>query len=768
MGCCESKAPKSVDQYHVGLLPEAVEQIPDESVKAAFCKFQEDNWKGVETIQNDDDDIMTFLLKSEHDGQTHCCFHCCCCCGIFSKAVKVKHDGHEKSYGQTGCCACLVPETCNCCSGLSYLAILRGHQDPRELSHRRFWSIDYTTAKGQVKDCCGISCPTCFGFCPIVGMTTGFCWSPCHAKKMRMIALGFSEEEIQCAGWFCCSSTDWNPSRTKGKYMCFQEYEDRTFIKPALWCKGFTDMCPEAMLNVEVCTYPGLSMSSSQLYFLDTRDLKPDPQYAQEHRLVHHIDQLESLLGHVASTTSDPHTHTAKRCLHAYTSCLKKAQSPVLIYQMKTHAQHFKGEFWPMMQGRHKENNVFKMAHRVVERKSYIIKVTKKFFEGGKGMRDKQLVVDYKLPTQLIMGDIVNKKDDAYRGVNKKAGNKKDDTDYKLPRQLVMGEIVNQKDDADRRVSQKAAIKKDDADRGVSKKAVNKGDDEDRRVTKKGGNKDDEDRGVSKKAVKKKDDEDRGVNKKAVRKDDADRGVTRKAVRKDDADRGVSKKGGNKKDDADREVSKKGGNKKDDADRGVNQKAVKKKDDADRGVNQKSVKKKDDADSEVNKKAVNKSGVNKGGVNQNGVNKSGVNLSGVIQSGVNKSGVNLSGVNQSGVNKKGVNKKGVNKKDKTDSEESEDDDDDFEESEDDDDDFEESRDDDDDPDEEKDDDADSDEEKDDDADSDEEKDDDADSDEEKDDDEDSGKEDDDDEGEEKDGDADSDEEKENHSGPGES
>ena len=110
-------------------------------------------------------------------------------------------------------------------------------------------------------------------------MTKGTCCSPCNAKTMRMIALGFSEEEIQCAGWICCSSTDWTASPTKGKYVCCQEYEDKKFIKPALWCKICTDLCPEMMLNVEVCTFPGLSMSSSQTYFLDTQDLKPDPKF---------------------------------------------------------------------------------------------------------------------------------------------------------------------------------------------------------------------------------------------------------------------------------------------------------------------------------------------------------------------------------------------------------------------------------------------------------------------------------------------------------
>ena len=84
----------------------------------------------------------------------------------------------------------------------------------------------------------------------------------------------------------------------------------------------------------------------------------------------------------------------------------------MLIYQIKTHAEQSKDEFWPMMQGRHKENSVFKMAHRLVERKSYIIKVTKKFYEGGRGMRNKNLVVNYgEIPKQQVMGEIVNKED---------------------------------------------------------------------------------------------------------------------------------------------------------------------------------------------------------------------------------------------------------------------------------------------------------------------------------------------------------------------
>ena len=448
MGGCGSK-PKPVDQYHVGLTPKAVENIPDESIRAAFRELQKD--EGIEIIQKDDENMMTFLVKSESNGQTSRCLHCCCCCGIFSKALIVNHGDEDHRYGEDGCCAWLVPETCNCCSGLSYLTILRGHHDPRALSHRRFWSIDYSTAKGQVQDCCGISCPTCYGFCPIVGMTQGFCWSPCNAKKMRMIALGFSEEEIQCAGWICCSSTDWNTSQTKGKYMCCQEYEDKKFIKPALWCKICTDVCPETMLNVEVCTFPGLSMSSSQSYFLDTRDLKPDPKFEEENKHIHFVEQLEKILGHVERhmPVSEPHMHFSRRLLHSYTSCLQKAHSSPLIYQMKTHAQQSKDEFWPKMQGRHKENTVFKMAHRLVQRKSYVIKVTKNFFEGGKGMRDKKLVVDYKLPRQLIMGDNVNEKDDADRWVNKKGVNEKDDADSEENKDGDADPEENKDDDAD-------------------------------------------------------------------------------------------------------------------------------------------------------------------------------------------------------------------------------------------------------------------------------------------------------------------------------
>ena len=78
---------------------------------------------------------------------------------------------------------------------------------------------------------------------------------------------------------------------------------------------------------------------------------------------------------------------------------------------MKTQAANLNDEFWPMMQGCHKENSVFKMAHRLVQRKSYIIKVTKKLYEGGKeGMQDKKLVVNYyEVPSQQTMADIINK-----------------------------------------------------------------------------------------------------------------------------------------------------------------------------------------------------------------------------------------------------------------------------------------------------------------------------------------------------------------------
>ena len=154
-------------------------------------------------------------------------------------------------------------------------------------------------------------------------------------------------------------------------------------------------------------------MSSSHYYFLDTRDLKPDPKFAEENKHIVMIDRLESMLGHVEShmPVSEPHMHFSRRLIHSYSSCLKKAQSSQLIHQMKTHAVNANDEFWPMMQGRHKENSVFKMAHRLVQRKSYIIKVTKKLYEGGKeGMQDKKLVVNYyEVPSQQTMADIINK-----------------------------------------------------------------------------------------------------------------------------------------------------------------------------------------------------------------------------------------------------------------------------------------------------------------------------------------------------------------------
>ena len=68
MGGCCSKQPKPVDQYHVGLTSDAVDKIPDESIKASFRELQED--EGIQIIQQDDEDIMTLLLDSELGGQS--------------------------------------------------------------------------------------------------------------------------------------------------------------------------------------------------------------------------------------------------------------------------------------------------------------------------------------------------------------------------------------------------------------------------------------------------------------------------------------------------------------------------------------------------------------------------------------------------------------------------------------------------------------------------------------------------------------------------
>ena len=52
MGGCGSKPPKPVDEYHVGLTSDAVDKIPDESIKASFRELQED--EGIQIIQQDD------------------------------------------------------------------------------------------------------------------------------------------------------------------------------------------------------------------------------------------------------------------------------------------------------------------------------------------------------------------------------------------------------------------------------------------------------------------------------------------------------------------------------------------------------------------------------------------------------------------------------------------------------------------------------------------------------------------------------------------
>ena len=421
MGGCGSKSSKTAEQYHVGLHSDVIRTL-ENSIQNDFVKMiglsleelktletNSESGKGIIKIQQDDNAILEYLFNNKDDGWGNNCLECCCCCGIFSRGYDVKEDGVKPNEEKDGCCLWLVPECCSCCSGLTSLVVLRGHHNPRKLSHRNVWSITFSDAKKQQN--CNFDCPTCFGFCPIVGMTQGTICSPCNAKKMRMLALGFSEDEIKCSGWICCSSTDWTPSPTKGKYSCFQGYEDKTYIKPALWCKSSTEMCPEAMLNVEVCTFPGLSMSSSHYYFLDTRDLKPDPDFADKNKLIHFIDKLETMLGHVENQMpiSDPHMHCSRRLLHSYSSCLKKAQSSVLIDQMKDHAEKRNKEFWPGMQGRHKENTLFKMAHRLINGKSYIVKVTKNFYEAGNpGMRNIKLVIEYdkacdQIPTQQTM-----------------------------------------------------------------------------------------------------------------------------------------------------------------------------------------------------------------------------------------------------------------------------------------------------------------------------------------------------------------------------
>jgi hypothetical protein len=360
MGCCSSKAPRSDDDRHVGL-----KTIKDDTGN------EKENPNFEPEVQKDDE-VMKEYIDQEKRGS--CMLQVCCCGGFFDSCF-------------------------DCCKTCGQLAVLHGHH-PRELAHRKPWAMGFEEAKKEVEEGNGCFHFTCFGCCPITAIIKGAIFSSCYAKKMRLLALGVDAEKTDM--WFgsfcCCGEQDLK------EYECCQGYQDNFFLKPAKYCKCFTSNCPELSLNMEVWLFPGSSMDGTVQYLMDTRDVKPDPAFAKFNAFIHELENLKSSIEHIGSSfpAAKIGTQPLSRTISLYANCLKKSEIAIVALQVEKHVQQ-EAFYVPNLKGRHQtDNTLTKMAHRVVNKKSYIVKVPKKYFVPG--MRNDPLECKYpELPAQQKM-----------------------------------------------------------------------------------------------------------------------------------------------------------------------------------------------------------------------------------------------------------------------------------------------------------------------------------------------------------------------------
>jgi hypothetical protein len=347
---CKSKKPKADEYHHVGL-----ELIGKKEKRKNSC-FSE-------KVRNDDKTMIDFINKETEDkvkGSICCCYGCC---------------------SKDGSCFDYVPKCfSNCCIVCEQISVLRSH-DPRELSHRNSWLLGFNAARKEIEKedriCCLMCCPNC-SCCPIAAMIQGTVFSSCIAKRMRLAVLSNEKNPVQveCSGWIGCSSAKVD------NYTCCQGYQDRVFIKPGATLKCCTDMCPELCLNLEVCLFPGSSMDGSMQYMMDTRDVKPDPEFEKFNAVIHQVERMKSLITHVGKSfpVAIVGTEPAARCLGLYANCLKKSEIAIVARQLERQQENVDGVYDPKMQGRHIENTVTKMSHRRVSGKSYLVKKPSRFY----------------------------------------------------------------------------------------------------------------------------------------------------------------------------------------------------------------------------------------------------------------------------------------------------------------------------------------------------------------------------------------------------
>ena len=348
--CCSKNEPKTDEDYHVGL-------------KTIGKQGERENPHFKEKVAQDDAIIYQYLKTEIRDS---CANSICCCYGIFS---------------EVGSCHACIPSCCiSCCNTCHQLAVLHGH-DPRELSHRNSWVLGFEEASKDAKLFCFCfsCCSCCPDSCPIAAIIEGTLFSPCYAKKMRLLALAEDSNPVEIdwiCGWFGCSS------KKLENYTCCQGYQDRVFIKPGEQLKSCTDSCPELSLNVEACLFPGSSMDSTVQFMMDTRDVKPDPQFAEFNSFIDDIEKTKSLISHIGS--SNPAalgaTEPVARCLGLYANCLKKSVIAIVVRQVAAEQGKTGGFYDAGMQGRHLENTLTKMSHRVVAKKAYVVKKPLKFY----------------------------------------------------------------------------------------------------------------------------------------------------------------------------------------------------------------------------------------------------------------------------------------------------------------------------------------------------------------------------------------------------
>ena len=200
------------------------------------------------------------------------------------------------------------------------------------------------------------------------------------------------------------------PSRVRNdqsslKNLDPQGYQDRVFFKPSTQlscCSG-----SELALNLEVCLFPGASIDGSIQYMLDTRDLKPDKEFAKVNACIHRVEQLGKLVDHVGKSFPAvmPFTEFGGRFLKLAANFMKRSETPIIEWQIKKQVENDDKAYWKM-QGRHVENTATKMAHRSIKKKSYIVKKPLKFFD--EAMHENHLVCDLEakgaVPGQLSMG----------------------------------------------------------------------------------------------------------------------------------------------------------------------------------------------------------------------------------------------------------------------------------------------------------------------------------------------------------------------------